>query len=150
MYIRKLEKSDVEFVVEIVRKNYSLLEAKQAKLEILEMFKNGVIKPQYFVAESKGIVGFGGFIKSWMNDGVYNIFWINVAPEEQKKGVGKSLVQKLIVEIKKKKDSKLILLTADTTKGNDKYYGNLFGFKKIESFDSTKDSIMALSIENNN
>lgn len=130
------------------QENYSLIDSKQAKYELLEMFGRTKIKPQYYVVETNKVIAFGGYIKSWMNDYKYNIFWVNVDPHEQNKGFGKVVVSKIIIEIKKRKNAKVILLTADINKGNDHYYERNFGFKKILQFDKDKDCLMALNLEN--
>lgn len=89
----------------------------------------------YFVAKDKDtIVGLAGFIQSWMDYNIYEIFWVNVSPEKQRQGVGRQLVSKIIKEIKAKKNARLILLTANQAVGNATYYKKLYGFKTLEKF----------------
>ena len=103
------------------------------------MFKNYVINPQYIVAEDKGeIIGLAGYIQSWMDYNIYNIFWVNVAPNYQGKGIGKALVAKVINIIKKKKNVKMILLTASIPK----FYSKNFGFKTLATFETHHNKLM--------
>lgn len=149
MKIRLLREKDIENAAKIVRLNYSRKYEKSATLELKEMFGNSVIKPKYFIAEDRGeILGFAGFIQSWMDYDVYQIFWVNVLPKQQGKGIGKSLVEKIINEIKKKKDAAMILLTADSDVKNNEYYKNNFGFKTIQLFEDNKTShLMSLPLK---
>ncbi|MDE1871350.1 MAG: GNAT family N-acetyltransferase [Candidatus Micrarchaeota archaeon] len=109
----------------IVGINYSKLYQKKSKLEIEAMFNNYVYNPRYLVAEDNSkILGFAGYIQSWMDYNFYQMFWVNVLPEHQGKGIGTTLVKRIIQLIKNKKDAYFILLT--TTKP--KFYER-FGFK---------------------
>lgn len=76
--------------------------------------------------------------------GVYQLFWISVLPEFQRKGVGTKIVDTIIKEIKKirgkHRKAKLIQLT--TTKPE--FYEKKFGFKKIESL-GKNEYLMSLS-----
>jgi len=52
---------------------------------------------------------------SWMDYNIYNIFWVNVSPIHQGKGIGTALIEKIIKIIKRKK-AKIILLTTSKPK----------------------------------
>jgi ribosomal protein S18 acetylase RimI-like enzyme len=102
MKIRLMKKEDVITCAAIVGANYSKKYQKSSTFELLDMFNKISIKPTYFVAEEKEeLVGFAGFIQSWMDYNIYQIFWVNVLPEWQGKGIGKALVAKIITEIRK-------------------------------------------------
>ena len=132
MKIRLLERKDIEPASKIVGKNYSKKWQKTSAEELKAMFSNAVIRPEYWVVEDRGeIIGFAGYTQSWMDYNVYQIFWVNVSPDHQQKGIGKKLVAKIITEIKKRKNSYLIQLTA--TLPNSKYYAEKFGFKVIQN-----------------
>lgn len=131
MKLRLLQKKDIKSASEIVGKNYSKKWQRTSALELSSMFSNSAIKPEYWVMEDKGeIIGFAGYTQSWMDYNVYQIFWVNVSPENQKQGIGKKLVGKIISEIKKKRCPYLIQLTA--TLPNSKYYAEHFGFNIIQ------------------
>ena len=66
------------------------------------MFSKSLIKPRYIVAEKNyEILGFGGYTQSFMDYHVYQIFWINVKPNFQNKGIGTKIVKRIIEDIKK-------------------------------------------------
>jgi len=142
MKIRLLQKKDVKACAAIVGKNYNKKEERSAALELRDMFGSGQCAPTYFVAEEKGkILGFAGIGPSWMDYSVWNIFWVNVVPGEQKRGIGKQLVARSIREIKKRKDARLILLSARIPE----YYKRHFDFKTIDLI-AGEHQLMSLSI----
>ncbi|MBL7738903.1 MAG: GNAT family N-acetyltransferase [Chitinophagaceae bacterium] len=148
MRIRLLRIKDLKYVREIVRANYSKLYEKLAVREIKDMFIETSIRPTYFVAEeSNKVIGFAGFIQSMIDYGVYQIFWVNVHPKWQKRGIGRKMVSKIIGEIKKRNDSRLIILSADQTIGNQNYYKKIFGFRNIQNYEKGKSCLMSLSLE---
>jgi ribosomal protein S18 acetylase RimI-like enzyme len=112
------------------------------------MFTKGPVRPVYFVAEEEGkVLGLAGYVQSWMDWDVYEIFWVNVLPGRQRQGIGKELTEKIISEIRKKKDASLILLSA--TPINAKYYKDNFNFKVIGP-SSKGYSLMGLSLLSEN
>jgi ribosomal protein S18 acetylase RimI-like enzyme len=148
MKIRLLQKSDIDQAAAIVGRNYSKKYEKSSHLELSDMFDAGVIKPTYFVAEEDDkIIALAGFIQSWMDYSLYEIFWVNVLPEKQRLGLGQKMVWRLISEIKKKKGACGILLTANGLKNIPKWYKNKFKFKTIQKFEKNNDDIMYLSLE---
>jgi N-acetylglutamate synthase-like GNAT family acetyltransferase len=111
-------------------------------MEMEAMFKNYTVKPQYVIAEDKGeILGFAGYIQSWMDYNIYNIFWVNVAPAYQRKGVGSALVEKIINTIKKKNASMILLTTSKP-----KFYSKKFKFKTLSKFNDDKYNLMSLKL----
>lgn len=147
MKIRLLKKIDFDSVAEIVKLNYGEKYKKLAIIEVKEMFKKSSMPPKYYVVENQDkIIGFAGYNQSMIDYSIYQMFWVNVHPKWQKKGIGKLLVSKVINEIKKNKKSKLILLTADTTKGNEVYYKKNFGFKIIQKLEEGQSLLMSLCL----
>jgi ribosomal protein S18 acetylase RimI-like enzyme len=135
MKIRLLEKSDIRAAAAIVGQNYSERYKRSATAELRSMFGNAAIKPKYFVAEKeKAVIGFAGYTQAWMDYSIYEIFWVNVRPEFQRRGVGKLLIAELIEDIRKQKGARTILLTADFLKQLPDYYQRGFGFRTILSF----------------
>jgi ribosomal protein S18 acetylase RimI-like enzyme len=151
MKLRLLEKKDIRACAAIVGVNYSKEYEISSEAELESMFSNAAVTPIYWVAEEKKeIVGFAGYIQSWMDYNVYQIFWVNVSPTYQRKGIGKKLVAKIISEIKKNKKAYLIQLTA--TPSNAKYYRQHFGFKsrdKIGSAGPNQYHVMSLHVNSN-
>lgn len=142
MRIRLLQKKDITQAAAIVGKNYNKKYQKSSALELKDMFGKSQVTPIYFVAEEKDkILGFAGFSQSWMDYSIWTIFWVNVLPNLQKQGIGKQLVARVIKEIKKRKNAKLILLSAKIPD----YYVRHFGFKTIDKVDGSYD-LMSLDI----
>lgn len=148
MIIRLLQQEDIAPAARIIGVNYSKKYELSSTLELKAMFGNGPILPTYYVAkENEVIIGVAGYIQSWMDYNIYQIFWVNVIPERQKQGIGKRLVAKLITQIKKQKSANLILLTADGTVKNHLFYKKHFGFKTLKFFDKKTYHLMGLSLE---
>lgn len=134
MKIRPIKKSEIRQVSKIVELNYSKKYGKSSFDEITSAFSNKTCPPKYLVVEqNKNIIGVAGYGISWMDYGVYTMFWVNVTPEFQGKGIGTTLVGEVICKIKKSKylgiPSKLILITS--TKKNTYFYNKKFKFKKL-------------------
>lgn len=133
MKIKRAKPSDMNQILEIIKSNSPNYPINHAKKEIKEMFSDSLIKPVYFVAEeNKKIVGVGGFSRSWSDMEITNIFWINVLPEFQGKGIGKKIIEKIIREIGKliKPGIKMIVLSSNKPK-----FWRRFGFKKLNKYD---------------
>lgn len=144
MKIRPLQEADIPAAAAIVGRNYSHEFEISSAAELREMFGTAVIKPSYIVSEEDGrILGFAGFMQSWMDYNLYNVFWVNVDPDHQRKGIGKQLVRHVIDEIRKRDGSRLILLTTDSPT----YYADNFGFKILQSFMGGTYQLMSLSLE---
>ncbi|MCH7850365.1 MAG: GNAT family N-acetyltransferase [Nanoarchaeota archaeon] len=129
MKIRKATKKDSLQILNIMKLNSPKYSKTLARKEINEMFSKSLIKPTYLVAEEKGkLAGCGGFIPSWVDNNVYDIFWLSVHPNFKNKGVGKNIVRHLIKEVRKIKDpiAKLIIISTKIPL----FFRNL-GFKKI-------------------
>lgn len=143
MKIRTIKPGDIEKASKIVGQNYSKKFERMSFMEMEAMFKNYVVRPQYVVAEEKGeIVGLAGYIQSWMDYNIYNIFWVNVSPAHQGNGIGSALVKK-IIDIIKKKDAEMIMLTTSKPK----FYSEKFKFKTLSKFKSDKYDLMSLKLK---
>ena len=104
MKLRRLTKADILKASGIVKANYSEFYGKKSKAEMADAFGKGAIRPRYLVAEEKGkIIGLTGYMQSWIDYNAYEIFWVNVSPKHQGKGIGTMLVKGAIAEIKKKR-----------------------------------------------
>lgn len=128
MKIRLLRPSDIDTCAGIVRENYEVKYEKSAKIEMREMFGKAPIRPTFVVAEEgKKIVGFAGCMQSWMDYHVYLIFWVNVKPSEQKRGIGKRMIGQILTLLKKKKGADYVILTTKSPK----YYAEHFSFETL-------------------
>lgn len=145
--IRLLTRKDIKAAAAIAAANWSKKWSGPAERETKEMFGKSEIRPTYYVAEEDGeIVGFTGYMMSWMDYNIYQIFWVNVLPKRQKQGIGKMLIQKVIREVKKKKSVHLLLLTSSNK--TLQYYEKLFGFKVLQKFMGQDYNLMSLDLKN--
>jgi N-acetylglutamate synthase-like GNAT family acetyltransferase len=111
------------------------------------MFQKIVNTPQYLVIEEKGkVVGVTGYISSWMDYHTYELFWVNVAPEYQGRGLGKKLVASVLKEIKKirGRDEYACVILLGTKIPS---FYKQFKFKTLMRFNKRKHHLMALSLE---
>jgi len=128
--IRKATPKDIEQMLKIIKQNSPSYPRAVAKKEIEEMFSKALHKPAYLVVEKdKEIVAFGGFIRSWIDNMIFNIFWINTNPKHKNLGFGTKLIEALIKEIKSIKEkpkAKIILISTKIPS-----YYEKFGFIEI-------------------
>lgn len=131
METRKATKKDIPKMFKILKTNSPKYPKKLALQELNEMFSKSFLKPTYIVVEDKKeILGFGGFIPSWIDYRVFNIFWVNINPKYKNRGTGSKLIKEIINQIKKykKPKPKMILISTKIPKFYEK-----FGFKKTTS-----------------
>ncbi|MFA5211349.1 MAG: GNAT family N-acetyltransferase [Patescibacteria group bacterium] len=141
MKIRTLKKTDIKKASRIIGQNYSKLYEKKSLLELEAMFKNHAVIPNYLVVEEKEeIVGLAGYVQSWMDYNIYEIFWVNVLPQYQRMGIGTMLVKKILNIIKKSNSEATILLTTDKPM----FYSKKFNFKILSTFEKAKEYLMVL------
>lgn len=146
MNIRPLKREEIDYVSALIGRNWGMDDAETSKKELTAMFTNTALPPRYLVAEELGnILGVTGYVQSWMDYHAYHIFWVNVDPEHQRRGIGTTLVERAIEEIKKEEGdnkAKVILLTAKDTI----FYERKFGFRTLHIFKNTVE-VMGLDVE---
>ena len=144
MKVRPLRKRDIRKASVIVGEDWSKKYQRTSAVEMGAEFVNRVDPPKYVVAEEKGeVVGLGGYIQSWMDYHVYNIFWIAVKPKWQDKGIGTAIVGKIISDIKKREgENKAHMVLLTTNKPG--FYAKKFGFKILTSFGDREHKLMGL------
>ena len=109
------------------------------------MFSKSLLKPTYIFAEDKKeILAFGGFIPSWIDNLVFNIFWVNTNPKYKSQGIGSKLMEDLINIIKKEKNIKAKMILISTKIPN---FYKKFGFKKITSKYDGDYILMSLNLD---
>jgi N-acetylglutamate synthase-like GNAT family acetyltransferase len=117
MKIRKATQKDVPQILKIIRSNNPKYPKRLMKKEIKEMFSRALLKPTYLIVEQeRKIIGCGGFTRSWADNTIFNIFWINILPDFQGKGIGTRLIKgmvKTIKGIKEKPKAKMITLSTN-------------------------------------
>lgn len=136
--------NDIKAASKIIGQNYSKQFEKSSVKELEAMFKNHAVKPKYIVAEEKSkIIGLAGFIQSWLDYDIYEIFWVNVSPSFQGKGIGTALIKKIIQIIKIKKPKTILLTTSKP-----ELYAKKFNFKTLAKFKTDKHDLMFLRLKN--
>lgn len=130
--IRKLSKIDIPACVEIFKLNMALENWENYPDENLIRELNAAFEtnifciPTYYVAEWRNdIVGFAGYGRLGIDDGLWGLFWINVHPNHYNKGIGEKLTTIRIDDIKKN-DGEIILATTKKI-----WHLERFGFKKV-------------------
>lgn len=102
--VRPLRPEDIDAAVAIIEQNYpGQHNGARARREMAEAFKDSANKPHFLVCEDgQGVVlGFGGYIESWMDYHMYELFWINVRPDKHGQGIGTLITTALAQEILK-------------------------------------------------
>lgn len=145
MRFRKARTEDIPQMLEIIKLNNPNYPKKLALKELKEMFSESLSKPTYIVAEEKGnIVAFNGYIRSWVDNLVVNLFWLNTHPKYIKQGIGSRLVNNLVRRIRDPKETPKAKLVTISTK-IPSFFMRL-GFKTIaKKYDRDYD-LMALKI----
>src|SRR3989344_1598009 len=114
MKIKKAPIKKIPQMMKIINLNNDFYNKNLAEKELLEMFSKSLIKPTYIVAEVRGkVVALNGFISSWADNNIYNLFWANTHPDYQGKGIQTRLVKDIIKQLRKIKSPnvKMILLS---------------------------------------
>lgn len=131
MKTSKATKKDISQILGIIKINSPRYPIKIAKKEINEMFSKSLNKPSYIVIKKRNeLLGFGGFSSSWIDNMIYNIFWVNVSPKYKHKKIGTKIIKDIIKRIKKIKVPKPKMILTST---NIPAFYKKFGFKKINS-----------------
>lgn len=129
MRFRKARKEDISKMLNILKINRPEYPKQLALQELREMFSNSLIRPTYIVAEEKNnLLGFGGYIPSWIDSMVFNMFWVNTNQLYKKQGIGTKLVKNLISRIGKTRNVNAKILLISTRIPN--FYKSL-GFKRL-------------------
>ena len=129
MKIRKATKRDIPQMMKIINLNNSFYKKDLAKKELIEMFSKSLLKPTYIVVEVKGkVVAFNGFIPSWVDNNVYNLFWANTHPVYMGQGLQSKLINDIFKRLKQIKNPKAKMILISTKIPN---YFKKLGFRKI-------------------
>ena len=134
MRIRLIQPKDVMECLAIIQENWvSPRESRKPQIahaEINQTFTGDIWKPTFYVAydELDYIHGLAGYHVSWLDYGIYEISWVNVAAITQGKGVGKLLVENCLADIA------VLGHTAMLATHIPEYFETNFGFKTISHY----------------
>ncbi len=113
--IRVMKEDDVENVLRLIVTvwGYRLLE--DAEKDLRAMFHYSSTAPAYTLAVSDGEVvglcGHGPTLRDW---NVQAVFWVTVAPERQRQGIGSLLMGRVIQDIRSDESARAIELTTQS------------------------------------
>ena len=144
---RDLRHSDVFECFEIMCENYSEGRNSYWSNFFVKDLKGIVKKDEFYKGKGRvgtlynKIIAFGCYSQSLISHNYYELFWINVKQDQQKKGFGKLLVNDLEEEICKDSNDKNPLVLFDTS--TPLFYEKL-GYKKIHK--SGEHSLMVKSL----
>lgn len=137
--IRKATLSDVNQIVTVIMRSWKvaydgIIDPKyienMKKDRYVSIFRNNIVKKEeiIFVYDEKGVMG---FISGKEHEGKYDceIVGLYVDPENQGKGVGKQLFQKIKEEFIAKGKSRLLVWTLDNADNNG-FYLKMGGVRK--------------------
>ena len=100
MNIRAMVPSDIPGVLALVSDVFGPDYAQRAQPEFNETFGSALQRPFYYVAEIEGkIAGLSGYGASWLNYGIYEIFWVGVLNANRGRGVGKTLIKRCLCDL---------------------------------------------------
>jgi|BarGraIncu00222A_1022003.scaffolds.fasta_scaffold101652_1 GNAT superfamily N-acetyltransferase len=97
-----MAQGDLPGVLAVASSGFSRADAQMAQPDFNQMFSPAAWRPFFYVAVSQGderIIGVTGYAVSWLNYSVYDLFWVGVLKEFQKKGIGKALVEQCLSDL---------------------------------------------------
>ena len=135
MRLRLAPKKDIEPLVAILQKTFSKADANKARSEILEILASPQNRPTFVVAvEGSHILGLAGLVQSWLDFNIYELIWVAVNPDYQKRGIGAQVVLELVKRAKRFKGHSqvnTILLSTDSPG-----FFSKCGFKKVAALEN--------------
>lgn len=131
--IRPLRPTDIPACLRLAGEGWDRLTAQCAQPDLESMFSSAVWKPFFYVAEENDqVIGMAGYGNSWLSYGIYDLFWHVVSKEHRKRGIGSSLVNRRLDDLRTIADVVMI-----STKIPD-FYSKHWNFKTIAKIQTTE------------
>jgi GNAT superfamily N-acetyltransferase len=127
MIVRRLTEDDVAECTRIVCGNYDRETAEHFRDEVALSFSHHLGRPTFYVASDihHQIYGCAGYGPSWLDYGVYSLFWVNTDLGARNRGVGKRLVNQCLLDLTSLAS---IVVLATTVPA---FYSKNWGFKAM-------------------
>lgn len=107
--IRPMRQSDIPSCLGVVAEGWNKYTAQTAQPDFSDAFSNAAWKPFFYVAEDDGVVvGTACHVVSWLCYGVYNLAWVAVKREFRGHGIGVTLVDRCLVDLRPVADAVML------------------------------------------
>ncbi len=116
--IRRVSNQDFDDILALARRT-GIFDSREIAVvkELLEIELGNARQKDYhsFVAQADGdVVGFACYGPAPMTDGTYDLYWIFVHPDHQRRAVGSLLLQEVEKDIRRSKGRMLMVDTSST------------------------------------
>jgi len=130
MRIRSIVEDDIPTLASIVAENYDAHCAQMFYPDARCALADGAWRPRFLVADVDGkAVGCACWSVDWSSWGVFNICWVQVEKQRQRRGIGKGLIEAVLAELRPQ--ATLILLSTSLPT-----YYHRWGFRELCSYPS--------------
>lgn len=119
--VRPMASADLQPVLSLIRTTglFTPDEIRVAE-ELIDVYLNDSKQREYFVAvienDSGRIVGYMTYGPTPLTEGTWDLYWIAVSPQEQKKGYGQKLVLWLEAEVRRQLGRLILIETSSQPK----------------------------------
>jgi GNAT superfamily N-acetyltransferase len=110
MIYRPMQQSDVPQCMRLAKEGWEKFAGQVSQPEFMEMFTTSGWRPFFYVADDGGqLRGMAGWNTSWLTYGIYNLFWVAVQKDHRKQGIGKTLVERCLDDIRPLADAVMLM-----------------------------------------
>jgi N-acetylglutamate synthase-like GNAT family acetyltransferase len=128
--IKVMKETDVGGVLHLIATVWGDEVLEAAEEDLRAMFHYSSAAPEYVIAvldgEVVGLCGHGQSLRDW---NVQAIFWVSVAPDKQRRGIGSILMERVIQSICSDQNARAVELTTQSPK-----YFERHGFRSLYDF----------------
>jgi predicted N-acetyltransferase YhbS len=136
MIIRRTIEDDIPALAHIVAGNYSRAIAESFTDEMLMTFAPYPYRPFFYTAvEDEAPIGCAGYVAAWLAYGTFTLSWVNVAKHQQRRGIGRQLVDRCMHDLKAK--ASFVILATSVPE----FYSKIWGFEKIADMASENEQM---------